>query len=291
MKKSDGSSESKKIVAKPLSSNQEVYENLRLLEKDFLKVRLVRIPKVICVDLESDYVFTEYVTGTNVENILHQVILQRHFNIRQKRLFEEIGQGLAEINLKLEMIHGDPRTANWIFGGCVRARKKLSLIDWECAGKSDPAWDLSSLIYSVGRSVSYLLCDLSLERKDDLIDLFDAICSAIIAGYAKVDGGRKVIKQSAGYWVYHVLSVIPEIHERIFQHCRTPLPNGFGFLRWLPPSILSTTIVKKKSVARLLLKVCTRVSSIILLILVKRNLELAKRRMHAAIMHDILFRE
>lgn len=288
LKRADGSLEFKKIVAKPLGSNHELYVNLKLHEKHFLKIRSVRIPKIIHVDLESGYVFKEFITGTNVENILHQIILQKRIKNWQKRLFEEIGQGLSEINLKLKIVHGDPRTANWIY---EEGKEKLSLIDWECAGKSDPAWDLSSLIYDVGRRVSYLIYDLGLERQDGITDLFDAICLAIITGYAKVDGDKEIIRQSAGYWVHHAFSVIPEIHEKIFQHCRIPLPSGFRVLRWLPAPILSTTIMKKQSVAKRLMKICTRICSIILLILVKRNLELAKRRMHAAIMHDILFNE
>jgi hypothetical protein len=288
LKRTDGSSEFKKIVAKPLSSNHELYENLRLHEKHFLKIRAVRVPRIIHVDLKSGYVFKEFIAGTNVETILHQIILQKRIKNWQKRLFEEIGEGLAEINLKLKLVHGDARTANWIYG---ERRENLSLIDWECAGKSDPAWDLSSLIYSVGRRVSYSMYDLGLERQDGITDLFDAICLAIITGYAKVDGDKEIIRQSAGYWVHHTFSVIPEIHEKIFQHCCIPLPSGFRFLRWLPASILSTTIMKKQSVAKLLMKISTRICSIILLILVKRNLELAKRRMHAAIIHDVLFNE
>ncbi len=287
-KRADGSLEFKKIVAKPIGSNHELYANLKLHEKHFLKIRSVRIPKIIHVDLESGYVFTEFLTGTNVENILHQIILQKHIKNWQKRLFEEIGQGLAEINLKLKIVHGDPITANWI---CEEGREKLSLIDWECAGKGDPAWDLSSLIYDVGRIISHLSYDSGLERQDGITDLFDAICLAIITGYAKVDGDKEIIRQSAGYWTHHVFSVIPKIHEKLFQHCHIPLPSGFRVLRWLPAPIFSTTIVKKQSVAKRLMKICTRIDHIILLILVKRNFELAKRRMHAALMHDILFNE
>lgn len=275
-KRADGSLESKKIVAKYLSSNHNLYANLKLHAKDLLKTRSVRIPKIIHVNLESGYVFTEFIPGTNVENTLRQIILQKRIKNWQKRLFEEMGQGLAEINLKLKIVHGDPRTANWIYED---GKEKPALIDWENAGRGDPAWDLSRLIYDVGRRISHLIYDLGLETQDGITDLFDAICLAIITGYAKVDGGKEIIRQSAGYWVHYAFSVIPKIHERIFQHCRIPLPNGFRILRWLPAPILSTRIMKKQSAAKRLMKICTRICSIILLILRKRNPELAKRRL------------
>jgi len=264
----DGSYEFKKLVVKHLGSNIGFYPNIKLHLKHFFKIRSVRIPKFIHIDLESGYVFREFISGTNVANILRQIILQKRIKNWQKRLLEKIGQGLAEIHLKLKMIHGDPRIVNWI---CEEGREKIFLIDWEWAGKGDPAWDLSRLIYDVGREVSQLIYELGLDTEDGIFDLCDTIFSTITTGYAKSYDDREIIRQSAGYWIHHAFSVIPKIQEKIFQHCRIPLPRGFRFLRYLPPPIFSTAIMKKQSIAKRFMKAYARIFSIFLLLRGKRN--------------------
>ena len=264
----DGSYEFKKLVVKHLRSNIGFYQNIKQYSKHFFKIRSVRTPKIIHIDQESGYVFIEFVPGTNVANIVRQIILQRRIKHWQKRLLQKVGEGLAEIHLKLKMIHGDPRIVNWIF---EERREKVYLIDWEWAGKGDPAWDLSWLIYDVGREVSQLIYELGLDTEDEIIDLCDAIFSTITTGYAKSCNDREIIRQSAGYWIHYALSVIPKIHERIFQHCRNPLPRGFRFIRYLPAPIVSTMIVKEQSITKRLMKAYARILSVIFLLRGKRN--------------------
>ena len=292
-KKADGSSEFKKIVGRHLLA-KGTYERtgyfLALYGKHFLQIRRVplpqeriraelycaqkmeeakvRMPKIIHADLESGYIFTEFIRGTNVEDIVHQIFLQKRIKNWQKKLFEEIGQGLAEINLKLKIVHGDTSTTNWIY---EEGRGKPFLTDWECAGKGDPAWDLAHLIYEVG-------ADLGTQH--ETIDLFDDIYLAIIRGYAKVDVDEEIVRRFAGYWVHHALSVPPKIHEKIFQHQSIPLPRGFRVLRWLHAPVINghSPITKKQSVVNRLIfrswKTCITFYRFMLLILGKTNPEI-----------------
>lgn len=297
-KRTDGSTEFKKILGKRLldkATYAHTKQFITLYGKHFLKIRRVplpqekiraelycaqkmkeakvRMPKIIHVDLEHSYIFTEFIRGMNVENIVHQIFLRKHITNWQKKLFEKIGQGLAEINLKLKTVHGDTNLTNWIY---EEERGKLFLVDWEFAGKGDPAWDLAHLIYDVGRRFSHLIYDLGLETQDETIDLFDDIYLAITTGYAKVDVDKEIVRRFAGYWLHYALMVTPKIHEKIFQHQGIPLPRGFRALRWLKAPVIPT-ITKKQSVTKRLVfrlwKTCITFYRFMLLILGKTNPE------------------
>lgn len=296
-KRVEGSLEFKNIVGKHVQCKTYdfVKHFIKVYGKHFLKIRRVPLaqeriraelycaqkmkeakvsmPKIIHIDFESGYIFTEFIRGTNVENIVHQIFRQKHIKNWQKHLFEEIGEGLAEINLRFKTVHGDPATPNWIY---EEGRKKLFLIDWEYAGKGDPAWDLANLIYDVGQRFTHLIDDLSLGMQDETIDLFGDICLAITTGYAKVDVDKEIVRRFPGYWLHFALSVTPKIHKKIFQHQGIPLPRGFRALRWLRAPV-TPTMAKKQSVAKRLIfqlwKTCITFYRFMLLILGKTNPE------------------
>lgn len=292
LKNADGSTESKKIIGKHLTSkgtNNITGYFLAVYGKNFLQIREVSLPQerirwelyyaqkmkeakvgmpeIIHTDLESGYIFEEFVQGKNVDDTVHQIFFKKRITNSQKEFFKEIGQALAEINLKMKIVHGDACPINWIY---EEKRGKLFLIDWECAGQGDPAWDLAHLIYEVG-------ADLGMS--DETIDLFDDIYLAIIKGYVTVDVNEEIISRIAGYWVHHANSAPSQIHEKIFQHQSIPLPRGFRILRWLhTPVINKHPPVKKKQSAlnRLffqLLKICITSYRFIMLILGKTNPE------------------
>jgi len=296
-KRADGSSEFKKIVGKRLQNKTYdfVKHFIKLYGKHFFKIRRVplpqerirselyyaqkmkeakvRVPKIIHADLESGYIFTEFIRGTNLENMVHQIFLQKHIKKWQKQLFKEIGQGLAEINLKLKAVHGDPRTHNWIYEDEIG---KLFLIDWECAGKGDPAWDLASLVYNLGKKFSHLIYDQNSKTQDETIDLFEEIYLAITTGYAQVDVDKEIVRRFAGYWLHFALLVSPKIHEKIFQHQGISLPRGFQALRWLHAPFIPT-MTKEQNVAKRLIfrfwKNCITFYRFMLLILGKTDPE------------------
>jgi len=289
-KKADGSSEFKKIVGKHLlakGTNDRTGYLLALYGKHFLQIRRVplpqeriraelycaqkmkkakvRMPKIIFTDFESGYIFTEFIKGIKVDDMVHQIFFQKCIKNWQKKLFQEIGQGLAEINLKLKIVHGDTCITNWIY---EEERGKLVLTDWECAGKGDPAWDLAHLIYEVG-------ADLGMQH--ETTELFDDIYLAIITGYAMVDVEEEIIRRFSGFWVHHALSVPLKIHEKIFQHQGIPLPRGFRTLRWLHAPVINehSPITKKQSVVNRLIfrlwKIAITFYRFMLLILGKTN--------------------
>ena len=196
----------------------------------------VRMPDIIHVDLQNGYIFTKFIEGENVADIVHQIYRQKLVKNWQLELFKEIGRGLAEINLKLKIAHGDTSTGNWIY---EKKSGSLFLTDWETAGEGDPAWDLAHLIYDVAE-------DLGIQQETIL--LFDRIFLAIIEGYAEIDANKEVVRRFACYWMHHALKVSPRIHERIFKYEGLSLPEGFRILRWLRAPFFSRhSPVKQKS--------------------------------------------
>ncbi len=248
VKKTDGSSRVMKIVGRHLHAKgtyRRTSSLLKLYGKRILQIRpiaypkeritaeldcaqkmkevRVKMPQIVHVDLQHDSIFTKFVQGKNVGGVVRQIRKQKLVENWQIRLFEEIGRGLAEINLKLKIAHGDTFPVNWMYqekGGI------LFLTDWETAGKGDPAWDLAHLIYGIG-------AELGNDR--ETLVLFDRIFQAIIKGYEEIDVNRKVVKRFASYWMQHALSVSPLIHERIFHHQGIPLPKKYRVLLLLQP--------------------------------------------------------
>jgi tRNA A-37 threonylcarbamoyl transferase component Bud32 len=264
----DGSSECKKIVLKCLNQNFPIKGYDELQSKDFSMIQSVQIPKIIQIDVVSGYVLTEFLSGKEITHLLDEIINQGYIKNWQKKIFERIGQALAEIHIKLKIIHSDSRLVNWIYNS---ETDKISLIDWEWAGRGDPAWDLSRLIYDVGRRVSRLESPLGLKRTNEIYDIFDAIFLAIINGYAASSKNREIVRKSASFWIHHSFSVTTGMHEIIFHHCGFPLPKAFIFLRGLPDSILSNMMKEDQTFIRKIFRIFTQLSSLILLVSGKRK--------------------
>jgi len=177
----------------------------------------VRMPDIIFSDIHDGYIFTAFVQGVTVENIVFHISRNQLLEKWHINLFEEIGRGLAEINFKLRIVHGDTATVNWIY---VQNDGYLFLTDWETAGKGDPAWDLAHLIYEIAEN---------LENNQQSIVLFDKILQAVIKGYEEIDINRGVINRFPTYWMNHALSISTQTHLRIFQYMKVPIPKEFRF--------------------------------------------------------------
>ena len=259
LKRIDGSSEFIKIVAKNVSSNMKSYTYLKTNENYFSRILSIRIPQIIYYDYETDFIFRDFIAGINLEDILQQIILQKSITNWHKVLFEKMGLGLGELNIKLEIVHGDSRTTNWIY---EKGNKDLFLIDWDNAGRGDPAYDLSKLIYSIGRKFSKFIYDNDLQTQNQIINLFDEICFAIITGYSKVDLDHSIIIHATDYWTKYLFSVNHQIHERIFYHC-SHFPRKFRFLQILLTPIVLIPSIKENYVIKLFQKISKLLYSII----------------------------
>ena len=246
LQRRDGSLKPNKIVVKHVGSNKRLYKHLKNNEKSFSNILSIKIPSIKYIDIRSGFIFRDFITGTSIDEILVQIMLQNRIKNWQKLLFEKIGLGLAELNLNLKIVHGDSRTANWIF---EEENRTVYLIDWDDAGIGDPAYDLSKLIYSIGRKFSKIIYNYDLETQIQMIYLFDQLCLAIITGYSKVDLDRSIIKQLATYWIHYLFSVHPQIHERIFFHSNH-LPRVFRVIRILLAPFTLTSGIKGKFVTQ-----------------------------------------
>ncbi|MEJ2271130.1 MAG: aminoglycoside phosphotransferase family protein [Candidatus Bathyarchaeota archaeon] len=204
-----------KIVAKQPSPNQKFYSHLKFNEKYFSKILSIKIPEIKYIDFNSGFIFRDFISGKSIDVILDQILLQKYIQDWNLILFERIGQGLAELNYNLNIIHGDSRTSNWIFD---EKENIIYLIDWDVAGTGDPAYDLSKLVYSIGRKFSKLIDISDFETRLKLINIFDQLCSAIISGYSRVDLDKLTIRKFSKYWIHYIFSVSPQIHKIIFYH-------------------------------------------------------------------------
>ena len=277
LKKSDGSLQFKQIIAKHLNEqNHSLYAYLKSQEKQVYKLCSVKIPKIIFIDYDNGYVFKEFIQGTNIENLLLQIIAEKRIKNWEKRLFERMGRGLAEINQRLKIVHGDPRTANWIYN---KENDDLFLLDWEYGGKGDFAYDLSYLIYALAQRFSKFIDISDFEQQDELIGAFDEICLAITKGYTKIYVENSINNQFAGYWIHYVYSIQPKLHERIFHNFGMNPPILFRVLRLVSAPFISISAKKNRTVSKHLLKRFTIICSSILLILKKGNFEVAKKKL------------
>ncbi|MBN1618451.1 phosphotransferase [Candidatus Dojkabacteria bacterium] len=263
----DGSCESKKIVLKHLNPN-DLINNSTLELKDFSRVQSIKVPRTIYADFDLGYIFREFKPGKEVAHLLDQILYQGYIKNWQKKVFKRIGQGLAEIHTKLNIIHCDPLLFNWIYDA---EKDELSLIDWEWLGEGDPAWDLSRIIYDVGRHVSRQKYRSGSKRINELYHIFNAVYLEVINGYAEISKNKEIIRKSANYWMHYSFSVTAEIHEIIFRSCDLPLPRGFTFLRRLPDSIFSKMLKEDSSFFRRLFRIFTKLSSLVLLVSSKRG--------------------
>lgn len=285
VKRADGSSNVMRIVGSHLhikGTYQRTASLLKLYGKRILQIRpicyprerikaelncvqkmreiRVRMPDIIYVDLDHGYIFTKFIEGENVADIIHQIHRQKLIKNWQMKLFEEIGRGLAEMNLNLKIAHGDTFAGNWIY---EKKSGSLFLTDWETAGSGDPAWDLAHLIYGTGEELG---------NDGETFVFFDKIFLAIIRGYEEVDVNKKVVERFSSYWLHHALSVSPRIHERIFQYQGVPLPRGFSVLRLLPTPFVNTPsyVTQKRHILNQLifrlLRTCLTIRNILFLI-------------------------
>ena len=264
----DGSCECKKFVLKHLNPKDLIYNKNTFKSEVFSLIQLIQIPRIIYTDFDLGYVLKEFKPGIDLAYLLEEILDQGYLKNWHKKVFKKLGQGLAEIHTKLNIIHSDPKLVNWIYNV---EKDELSLIDWEWAGGGDRAWDLSLLIYDVGRHVSQQKYRLDFKSLNASYDIFDAICLAIISGYAEISKNREIIRKSANYWMHYFFSVPAEFHEIIFRYCDLALPRGFMLLRRLSDSIFSTMKKEDQTFLRRFFRIFTKLSSLVLLVSSKRK--------------------
>ena len=106
LEKSDGT-EFKKIIVKNPSLGHKMYYYIKTHNIGISKIlesKSIKIPKIFHIDQKSGYVFREFISGSKIETIIHQIILQKQIKNWQKKIFQKIGLGLAEINQKLKIL-------------------------------------------------------------------------------------------------------------------------------------------------------------------------------------------
>ena len=193
-----------------ISAELDCFQKMRGAEVE------VKVPEIIYIDPRSGYIFTEYVEGINIEDIIHHILQKKLIRDWEIRLFEKMGRGLAEINLVIGLCHGDTFPTNWIYNPST---EELFMTDWECCGKGDPVYDLAKLIYDLG---SFF----------DDINLFDKVYAAVIRGYSEIDLTNRIIKRFPMYWSHFVLTGVPlDIHERIFELHQISTPRLFNIIK------------------------------------------------------------
>ena len=199
-----------------LTAKKRIEAEMNSLQK--LRAAGIIVPEVLYADLQNSYLFTEYKEGINLDKIIHDIQRRKLIRDWEIELLERIGQRMAEINIKVGITHGDASHVNWIYNSKTN---EIYLMDWECAGRADPAWDLAELIYELGGDI-------------DDPDLFEKMVTAVIKGYSNIDTSERIIGQFHKYWTYFILSVPAAIHERVFEFRNISKPRLLSFMRLLP---------------------------------------------------------
>ncbi|MGD9130320.1 MAG: hypothetical protein PVH73_01940 [Candidatus Bathyarchaeota archaeon] len=269
IEKADRSCEFEEIVFKCSNPKILQYGITLLQSKDFSTIKSIQIPRIIHANYDLGYVLKQFAPGMEITFFLGQIFEQGYINNQQKKVFKKMGKGLAEIHTRLKIVHNDATLVNWIY---FKEKGNVSLIDWEWGGRGDPAWDLSRLIYDLGRFVSQFTHGLSLKRTDEIYDIFTGITSAITNGYANSSKKkRKIVRKLASYWIHYSFSVKPEIHEIIFQCCDIPLPQKFIVFRRLLHAIHFYRLKKDQTIMRKIFGIFARFVSVTMLVSGKRK--------------------
>jgi thiamine kinase-like enzyme len=215
-----------KLYGKKIFSLRPVpSESQRLMSELFyfknLKGIRLKIPEIIYLDSDKKYFISTYIKGMNIDDFIFEIKQNMAIEKWQILQLEEIGSALAEINLNLNIVHGDTAPSNWIKSNST---KDLFLCDWETAGCGDPAWDLAHLIYEIAAKF---------DDEMESVRLFEKILNSIIKGYKSIGKTEKISQRFPEYWTTHAFSVSPIIHERIFQHLGRTQSRKFKLLRML----------------------------------------------------------
>jgi len=188
-----------------------------------LRVAGISAPEVLYADLQNCCLFTDYKEGCiKLDEIIHGIWRRKQIRDWEIELLERIGQRMAEININVGITHGDPGYYNWLYN---TKTSEIYLIDWELAGRADPAWDLAGLIYRLGSH---------LDKDSDESNLYEKMVTAVISGYNNIDTSERIIGQFNKYWAYFILIVPAVIFEKVFELLNISKPRLFDFLRLLP---------------------------------------------------------
>lgn len=199
-----------------LTAKKRIEAEMNSLQK--LRAAGIDVPEVLYADLQNGYLFREYKEGINLDRIIHDIQRRKLIRDWEIELLERIGQRIAEINIKVGITHGEPSPVNWIYN---QKTSEIYIIDWELAGRADPAMDLADLIYVLGLDV------------DDL-DLFEKMATAVIKGYSNIDTSQRIIGQFHKYWPYFIPYVPAAILERVFELRNISKPRLLSFIRHFP---------------------------------------------------------
>ena len=162
------------------------------------------VPEVIYINWGDRLLFTEYVDGRSLEDLIREVFTHPETVNTETEIIRSVGNALAEIHGK-DMVLGDPKPENIV----IDRTGRIYFLDLEQAVKhgGDPAWDLAECLYYTGRFT------LSSQKAKEFT-------TAFLQGYLE-KGAEEVVKRVTKPKYVRVFAVVtpPQVIHAITKTC------------------------------------------------------------------------
>ncbi len=164
----------------------------------YLQSQGLTVPKVLYVSPRQSLIFTEFVEGKTLTEVIKKVISAKYTEKDEIELVREAGRRIAEAH-RLSVGLGDCKPENII----VTKEGKFYFVDLEQASRDgNQAWDISEFLYYSGHYVSPF-------APTDSIEL---IARTFLEGYIEAGGSMENVKRAASPRYTKVFSIFTQPH-------------------------------------------------------------------------------
>jgi tRNA A-37 threonylcarbamoyl transferase component Bud32 len=168
------------------------------------------VPRVLYVSPGERLIFTEYIEGEDLSNVVKRAAESKAQADRRHSLgvIENVGNLFAAVH-SLGVALGDTKPENLK----VREDGKIYMMDFEQASRNgDKVWDVAEFLYYAGHDISPFVEPGRVEQ----------IAKAFISGYLEAGGDAKIVKRAGNPKYTKVFSVftLPHIMLILSNVCR-----------------------------------------------------------------------
>jgi tRNA A-37 threonylcarbamoyl transferase component Bud32 len=166
------------------------------------------VPKILHVSSQHRLIFEEYIEGTNMTEIVKQLVSSKRKAERELALIRKVGEKMARAH-SLDVVLGDCKPENII----VTQEEDVAFLDLEQATRDgNKPWDIAEFLYYSGHYVSPI--------RD--ANVAEQIAEDFIEGYLRGGGKRELVRRawSAQYTKVFSIFTPPHVIFAISRICR-----------------------------------------------------------------------
>lgn len=174
----------------------------------FLHSQGFPVPKILYVSLQQSLVFSEFVEGKRLTEIIKRIISSKEKSVAEIALVREAGRKIAEAH-RLGVSLGDCKPENII----VTKDGKTCFVDLEQATRNgNQAWDVAEFLYYSGHYVSPI----------STADAAATIAKEFIRGYLEAGGKQETVKKAGSARYTKVFSIFtpPQVLLAVSNICK-----------------------------------------------------------------------